>query len=254
MTVDKDFTVQHKQPGLSMDAATPTINLRQFLSSYAFRVCVYGAVTLAVFSCANLGIEAYGAEFMGTENGPLELAQVVFAITGAVLLFCAAHWTPIGRGCLVVAAALVAYAAARESDLIFESLMFDDAYKWVVGMPLAALVAVAVVRDRERLMEESICLMRRPGATLFVVAGIYLCFVCQYLDRPEMWTGITKKVEAAHTKAMVEEYTELFAYLLLAYCGFEAAIVARQDRQAAANITHIDKQPNDEASYPRIAA
>ena len=132
---------------------------------------------------------------------------------------------------------------------IFESLMFDDAYKWVVGFPMAGLVMVAVIRDRDRLIGESIRWMSRPPATLFAIAGIYLCFVCQFFDRPEMWTSIRNPTDAAHTKAMVEEYAELFAYLLLAFSGIESAILTRQDRVAV-----VGKHTGSDESYPRIAA
>lgn len=231
---------------MDADAQTPTIS--QFLRSYSFRVCIYAVVVLLVFYFAYLAIQVHGAEVMGAENGPIELAQVVLAILAAVGLFCAARWTRIGRAGLVTGGAFVAYAAARESDRIFETLMFDDAYKWVVGFPMAILVTVFVYADRRRLIGETMWLMRQPSATLFAVAGVYLCFVCQFFDRPEMWAGISNAAEAETTKAMVEEYAELFAYLLLVFSGFEAGILARQDRVEAAG-----EQQGDEA-FPRIAA
>ncbi len=63
-----------------------------------------------------------------------------------------------------------------------------------------------------------------------------------------MWVGISNPAEAKATNAMIEEFAELFAYLLLAFSGLEAAIAARQDRAAAA------RQQHAEEGYPRIAA
>ena len=88
-----------------------------------------------------------------------------------------------------------------------------------------------------------------PTCDSFAIAGIYLCFVCQFFDRPEMWTTIRNPTDAVHTKAMVEEYTELFAYLLLAFSGIESAILTRQDRAAEKG-----KQADSDESFPRIAA
>jgi hypothetical protein len=230
---------------MDADLQTPTIS--QFLRSYSFRVCVYAVVTVLVFYVTYLAIGVYGAQVMGAENGPIESAQVVLAILGAVGLFCAARWSRIGRAGLVTAGAAVAYAAARESDRIFETLMFDDAYKWVVGLPMAVLAVVTVIADRRCLIGETMWLLRQPAATLFAIAGVYLCFVCQFFDRPDMWSGISNTTEVATTKAMVEEFAELFAYLLLACSGLESAIRARQDRIAA-----LDR--SEEEAYPRIAA
>ncbi len=129
---------------MDADVQTPTIS--QFLRSYSFRVCVYAVVALLVFYATFLAIGVHGADAMGAENGPIETAQVVLAVLGAVGLFCAALWTRIGRAGLVIAGAVVAYAAARESDQTFEALMFDDAYKWVVGLPMSVLAVVADAR------------------------------------------------------------------------------------------------------------
>jgi hypothetical protein len=63
-----------------------------------------------------------------------------------------------------------------------------------------------------------------------------------------MWAGLSNTAEAATTKALVEEFAELFAYLLLACSGFEAAIQARQHGVAAAS------EQQDDETYPRIAA
>ncbi len=122
-----------------MDAAPQLPTVSQFLRSYAFRVGVYGIITFLVFHCTYLAIQAYGGAVMGAENGPIEMTQLTLAILAAASLFCAARWARIGRAGLVVCGAVVAYAAARESDLFLETYLFDDAYKWVFGLPLAVL-------------------------------------------------------------------------------------------------------------------
>ena len=205
-------------------------------------------MTFVVFESTYVAIRGYGAERMGAEDGPIEMAQVGLALIAAVGLFCAARWTVIGRAGLVICGALVTYAAARESDRVFETLLFDDAYKWLVGLPMVMLAAVAVFVDRRRLIGDLMWLMRHPAATLFVIAGVYLCSVCQALDRPGLWVGISNAGESAATKAMIEEYAELFAYLLLAFSGIEASIFAYRGRA-------MDRDAeSDSQDFPRIAA
>jgi hypothetical protein len=233
-----------------MDADTNTPSISEILRSYAFRLCVYSVLTYVVFEAIYAGVQTHGAARMGAENGPIEMAQLGLAIIGAVGLFCAAWWSPIGRAGLVMCGAVVTYAAARESDLLLETALFDDAYKWVVGLPMVILVVVVVIADRHRLVEGIMWLMHHPAATLFAVAGVFLCFVCQVLDRPDMWVGISNGHEAETTKALIEEYTELFAYLLLACSGIEAAILAYSGRakQRKASLSA------ELESFPRVAA
>ena len=207
-----------------METATPTLS--QFVRSYAFRMGIYAAFTFVLFEVIYNAVKIYGAEVVAAENGPIEMSQMVLAIVGAVALFLAARFTPAGRAGLVVCGAVVAYAAAREGDQLFETLLFDDAYKWLVGVPMLVLGTTFVVIDRKRLLGDVMWLMKHPVATLFAIAGIYLCFVCQIYDRPEMWGGLTTTTEGEATKALIEEYAELFAYVLLALSGVEAAFLA----------------------------
>lgn len=231
-----------------MDTKTPTIS--EILSSYGLRVGVYAVITCMVFEVVYVATQTYGAKVMGAENGPIEVAQVVLALIGAAGLFYASCCAKIGRAGLVMCGAVVAYAAARESDSIFEAYLFNDAYKWLVGLPMLILVAVVVAAERHRLVADVMWLMRHPAATLFGVAGIFLCFVCQILDRPDMWVAISDAGEVEVIKALMEEYAELFAYLLLAFSGFEATVLARRGRAIA---EQADGEL-DESEIFRIAA
>lgn len=232
-----------------MDADPRSISISDFARSYPFRIGFYAVITLVVFQSVFLAINAYGPEVMGAENGPIEVMQVVLALIAATGLFYAAKRATVGRAGLILCAAAVTYAAARESDKLFETYLFDDAYKVLVGLPMAILVGVSLFKLRRGLLGETMWLMRQPAATLFAIAGIYLCFVCQFFDRPDLWAGITNRAEADTTKALIEEYAELFAYLLLAFSGIEATIFAKQQQAA-----ELQKTLDGEEQYPRIAA
>ena len=133
---------------------------------------------------------------------------------------------------LVATGAVTLYAAAHESDKWFESVFFEDAYKWLVGLPVAISVLIVAYRDRGTLIDETMRIAQKPAATLFAVGGIYVCFFCQMLDRPHFWTESGLSGNVVLQKSMVEESAELFAYMLIAFSGVEAMIAALQDRAA----------------------
>ncbi|MFK8114531.1 MAG: hypothetical protein AB8B91_20185 [Rubripirellula sp.] len=232
---------------MKAELTTPTV--AEILRSYQFRIAVYGVMTLVVFQAVFLAIQSYGAQTMGAENGPIEMTQVILALVAATGLFYAAYRSQKGRATIILCGAVVTYAAAREADLLFETYLFDDAYKVLVGLPMVLLVAAAFVKYRRSLVAETMWLLEQPAATLFALAGIYLCFVCQFFDRPDLWSGISNITEAETTKALIEEYAELFAYMLLAFSGLEAGIFASQ-QHAAMNAANA----SDDEAYPRIAA
>lgn len=237
-----------------MDAQPENPTIGEILRSYPLRICVYGAITVALYQVVFLGVTRWGPVVMGSENGPLEIGQVVLAIIAAVLIFTAAARTRLGAISLTLGGALVAYAAARESDLWFETVFFDDAYKWFVGLPMLTLVVFTVAIHRKKLVSDLFWLLNQPASTIFAIAGIFLCAVCQTLDRPGLWGGLSASEEAAWTKAMIEEYAELFAYLLLAFAGVESVILSAKYSKNSA----IDDQPSqperERTERPRIAA
>lgn len=210
------------------------------LTSYPARLVVYGLITMGVYQLVFTLIQSRGVAWIASENGPLETAQVVCLLIAATGIALAAWWTPIGRAALVGTGAVTVYAAARESDQWFETFFFDDAYKWLVGLPMAILVVTFVFRERRQLLQETLAMSKKPGATLFTIGGIYLCFYCQMLDRPNFWQELGSGIGlsgiglsgtgAGLQKVLVEECAELFAYLLIMFSGFEAMISARYDR------------------------
>ncbi|MGB7346326.1 MAG: hypothetical protein WBD20_19060 [Pirellulaceae bacterium] len=221
------------------------------LFSFPSRLFCYAVITFVLFQAVFFCITQYGSGFVGVENGPVEMAQVYLAIIASLCLFYTAYRCRRGRAGLIACAAMVGYAAARESDSLFEAALFDDAYKWLVGLPMLLITVSALWIDRRRVVPDAMWLVRQPSVTMFAIAGIYLCAVCQLFDRPDMWTEITAATEASAAKAMVEELVELFAYLLLAFSGVEGLAMAHQlDEANSATVTQDDIV----VERPRIAA
>lgn len=203
--------------------------------AYPARLALYGAITLAAYQLLYLGVQRTGAASLAAENGPLELVQVALASFGAMALGYAAWHCPAGRFGLAASACALSYAAARELDAFVETVLFDDAYKYLVGLPLLAVTATVAWTDRRRLIADSLWLVRQPQATLFVMAGFFLVSFCQTLDRPAIWQSIAGFSAAEPARLLIEESSELFAYLLLAFSGAEGALMARRLARSAAD-------------------
>ncbi|QDT10411.1 hypothetical protein [Planctomycetes bacterium K23_9] len=235
-------------------------SIADVLVSFPARLACYAVIAFALVQVLFIGLLARGTSFIGAENGPVEMAQVYLALFASACLFYAAYRCRRGRAGLITCAAMVGYAAARESDSIFETLLFDDAYKYLVGLPLFLVAVTALLIDRRRVVREAMWLVRQPAITLFALGGIYLCTFCQVLDRPDMWTSISSLEERTQTKAMVEEFAELFAYAILAFAGIEALAMAHRldsdvesDSRAIARDNDETEEPRDDVR-PRIAA
>ncbi|NND96987.1 MAG: hypothetical protein HKN47_06625 [Pirellulaceae bacterium] len=204
----------------------PTWTYADAMVSFPARLTCYAAIAFVLFQALFLGVGYVGPQFIGSENGPVETAQVYLAILAAACLLYAAYHCRRGRAGLITCATMVAYAAARESDSMIEAMLFHDAYQWVIGLPLFLIAITALIIDRRRVVPDAMWLVRQPAVTLFALGGIYLCTACQMLDRPDLWIGISEIAEADSTKAMIEEFAELFAYLTIAFGGIEALAMA----------------------------
>lgn len=226
-------------------------SLAELACSYPARLFAYAIITFALFQGVFYGLLRSGSGFIAAENGPVESAQVYLAIFAALCLFYTAYRSRRGRAGLIVCAAMVGYAAAREADSIFEALFFDDAYKWLVGLPMLAIAITALWVDRKRVIPDALWLVRQPSVTMFAIAGIYLCAVCQLYDRPAMWSEITGGATADTAKATIEEFAELFAYVLLGFSGIEGLAMAH-DLDNVAEVACED--PVTVVEQPRIAA
>lgn len=216
-----------------MDETRNATNWRNLATSYPVRLAVYGLITLLVFQGVFALLQVRGLAWLAAENGPLELAQVGLLLLAVAGTAVAIRWSPAGKAVMATTCAVTIYAAARESDQWFETVFFDDAYKWLVGLPVALLLAPAIWRERHQFVADALWIAQKPGATLFAAGGICLCCFCQILDRPLFWPSEGIDGQLGLHKAMVEESAELFAYLLIAFSGLEAMISAAEDRAAA---------------------
>jgi len=204
------------------------------ISLYPIRLLMFGVFSVFVFGILFLWTLNSTPAFMSAENGPLESLQVVFALAASVMFFNAAVRCQRCQAGFVLMGVLTGYAVARELDTVFEWLFFDDAYKVLVGVPLTLLLVVTCWRNRATLVGDGVWMSFRPPATFFAIGSLYLICVCQVIDSPAFWGKDMVLSEALPAKQMIEEFCEVFAYLLLAYAGVEGLALAFLDRGAHA--------------------
>lgn len=212
------------------------VDFARIIFSYPMRLVCYGVVALLATQIVFETIRQYGIEWVAQENGPLEQAQVWLALFASGCLFYSALRMRSGRTVLIVCACLVGYAAARECDTWFETVFFDDAYKYLAGIPLLLIGIRALYLGRHHFIDEAINLARTPAITIFAIAGIYICSICQVLDRPDLWVAVGTGVDGLITKSMVEEFSELFGYLMLAFSGIESVAMAQETCKATVTV------------------
>ena len=220
------------------------------------RFGIYAALCVALFQCLLLCVPRLGAEVIGSEQGPVELAQGVLALVAAIYFFYAAAFSDRGMTGFLGCGVLLAYASAREQDWAFESLFFDDAYKWLVGLPFAITLGLVMHKRRKDLADDLKWMVGQPCFVIFATAGIYLVSVCQILDKPELWSGISSHAEAMQTKAMIEEICELFAYAALMISGVEAVVyvfLSRNENSAKSRRDNERSSVFEKKALPRGA-
>ena len=188
------------------------------------RFVTYGIVTFGLGQALYKVLLSRGPETLGQENGLVEQLQVGLAMSASIAFFFAAFKSTYGKAGLIFCGALAGYAAGRECDQWLENYLFNDAYKYLIGMPLLIFTLVATWIHRRTVLSDSVTLSRTPAITMFGIAGVYLCAVCQIFDRPDFWAGISDHPNAIVTKMLVEEFSEVFGYLLIAFAGVEAVL------------------------------
>ena len=217
---------------------------------YPGRLVAYGAVAFVLGQLLYYILLDRGPDSIGQENGLVEQMQAAFATFAAIAFFVAATKSTYGKAGLVLCGSLAGYAAGRECDQLLEAYLFTDAYKYLIGLPLLAIAIVVGWKYRRTAISDSLPLARTPAITMFGIAGVYICAVCQIFDRPEFWAGIADHENAGATKALVEEFAEVFGYLLIAFAGLEALFDACTPHSLTNGQSAMDDEFPSDVSQP----
>ena len=115
---------------------------------YPARLIVYGVVAFVLGQTLYAVVLQRNWEIIGQENGLVERTQAALALFGAVAFFVAATKSTYGKAGLVLCGSLAGYAAGRECDQWLETHLFNDAYKYLIGLPLLAITLVVGWKHR----------------------------------------------------------------------------------------------------------
>ncbi|NNJ25543.1 hypothetical protein [Alienimonas chondri] len=195
------------------------------------RYCAYALAAEGGVQALYQAVIAYGPG-IAVENGALELLQIAVALAGGAALVAAGAVTQRGLTAIAFCAGALLYAAAREADLWFEQVAFDDAYKYLAGVPIAAAAAAVAWRDRRR-WAESLEWTAHPASVFFLCGGLQVVVAAALFDRSRLWDSIENSVQADRVKRLVEESIELSGYLTLAAGACELLITCRREAAAA---------------------
>ena len=225
---------------------------RMLTVGYPIRMLFYTAVTALAMQLTLQVIQKDSLEHLASENGPIEVAQFAILILAAAMAgFASRVATRLGTAIFGLSAALFC-AASREADDWFAMLVFDDAYKWLVCLPLFTLVALEFWKNRESIYYQCAELLSQPYGTVLAFAIVLIGTLCQTLDRTSFWPTISAAPIVGDQKSVIEETVELFGYLLILFSTTELAIHTWQQRLRASKkslwcdtLLNSARKPND---------
>ncbi|TWU18501.1 hypothetical protein [Allorhodopirellula heiligendammensis] len=191
------------------------------------RFLIYGLFAIVMGQIIVWNLNSLGVAALASENGVLEWVQVAFLAFASGLSACAFCTSRSGSTIYGLIACVTAYATAKECDTFFEAALFDDAYKYVAGVPLALLAGFLLYRGRMRFVNEiSECIGYRWFG-IFVTAGILLASLCQLLDSAHFWETFEQSLTLQDAKRLVEETSELYAYYFMSVAAVESFFQSR---------------------------
>lgn len=194
------------------------------LVGYPARLCFYAACTALIMRLVLQLVSLGDLKTLASENGPIENCQIIVLILASLLAGLASTVSIENRTLNTCLAVVFLCAAAREADDWFATYFFDDAYKWLVCLPLMVLAASLCWKSRTHLYYQMIAFLSKPYATLIIFSILMVVTLGQTLDRSSFWPDVDSSPSLGNQKAVVEETLELFAYLTLLFGANELLI------------------------------
>ena len=230
-------------------ALTHSTPRRMLLVGYPARLCFYAACTALLMHLVLQLVSLGDLKTLSSENGPIEVSQIVVLILAGLLAGIASTVSKENRTLNTCLAVVFLCAAGREADDWFATYFFDDAYKWLVCLPLMVLAAFLCWKSRTHLYYEMITFLSKPHATLIIFSILMVVTLGQTLDRSSFWPNVDSSPSLGNQKAVVEETLELFAYLTLLFGANELLVhtlLQRRTRSNRDNWTHLISRWSEE--------
>jgi hypothetical protein len=201
--------------GLMMDtSAARSLFLRFF---------VYAALIAGTFEWLVITVRSYGSRWLVRDDGPLEIAQFLAALSAAFLFWLLSRERARSAELLRFFSAVSLIACARELDNFTLERGSRDAYKYIAMAPLGwALWQVG--RARLRLLDQLAVFSRTSGFSLLVAGFLVVAVYSQILGQKELWMAVLDPDIYRPVKDLVEESSEMLGYLLLLFGAVETAV------------------------------
>lgn len=172
---------------------------------------VFGiAIFQAVVAAAGAGHVAW----MAAEGGALESAHFVLPALSAVGFWMLGARSPAARSLYRILACACVFVAGRELDLFFELHVVEHGYFAITG-PAALYAMTLAVGDREAVVEAARRFAATPAFGVLAVAAFVMLAFAQIVGQGDLWRAVMAPEYRRVVKDMVEELSELLAYVLL---------------------------------------
>jgi len=193
------------------------------------RLASYSLIAGLALQAVVVAAAAGDAHALFSEDGALEIAQMLLAAGAAALLIGAAARGPEARALLVVLGLGAVFAAIRELDGFLDRAITKGAYK-AFEVPVVVAAAAVAWRRRARLAGDVASLLAGPAAYLLFFGAFVVLVHAQVLGQKELWHAVVVDVDSRLTKKAFEECSELMGYLMIAFGALEAWLWARRSR------------------------
>lgn len=167
---------------------------------------------------------------LARESGLLEISQIAILLFAGILAGLSSKLSVNYRTAAFTLSGILLCAASREADDWFAILLFDDAYKWLVCLPVITIVGWRCWDRRDTIYKEFSDFLRTPFGSIFTFAILFVGLFCNLLDRSSFWPAVLAAPELANQKTVIEESAELFGYLIILIAINELLIHAWLER------------------------
>ena len=215
----------------------------------ALEIASPGSLRLQVFANTGDAIDT-------SEYSPVELIQIgILTVSGLLYAWVATHCQP-QRPVAIVFGGTALVFFFRELDYFLDLYIADNFWQLLVGITAALLIAYSY-RHRKRIRIAWFRLWPSPGMTLlFAGACIIFAFV-PLVGHAPLWMAILGDDYHRVVKMAVEEFIELFAYLLwligtIEYT-YQAKAIALQEPQSVASKRRKGAYPNSRGGSRLVA-
>lgn len=186
------------------------------------RFLLYAALLAGTFEWLVLAVRSRGAEWLVRDDGPIEITQLLAALSAALLFWMLSRERPRSADLMRLFSALSLIACARELDNFTLELGSRDGYKLVAALPVAWAVSV-LVRARARILDQLTAFSRTPGFSLLVAGFLVVVVYSQLIGQKALWMAVLDADVYRPVKDLVEESSELLGYLLMLFGAAETA-------------------------------